>query len=122
MALKYIPHKVNSRHYGGFYYLDNGQAMYLAHRKRSEVFKAKNAWCLDLSTLNKIKDCGITTVGVVCKSGGDRYYWLTHVDDFFGFHSFAHFGDSRQRGLPLTRFKLNPGLIEKYIKRSMRVR
>lgn len=120
--MKMFPHTVNHRHYGAFYYFDNGKAMYLAHRKRREVFQAKHAWCLDLSTLNLIKDRGIATVGIACKSGGEKLFWITDIDDFFGIHSFAHFGDSRQRGLPLTRFKLNPGIIEKHIARSMKVR
>lgn len=122
MSIKAFPHKVNSRHYGCYYYLSDGRALYLAHRKRREVFRERNAWCIDLSTLNQIRDKGITTVGVMCKSGKDYLYWVTHIDDFFGDHSFGHFGDTRQRGLPLTRFALHPDIIEKYIKRSMRIR
>lgn len=122
MAIRTFPHTVNSRFYGMFYYFPDGKAMYLAHRKRAEVFRAKNGWCIDLATLKTIKDKGITVVGVVCRSGGERSYWVTDIEDFFGIHSFAHFGDSRQRGLPLTRFKLNPGLVAKRIARSMKVR
>ena len=120
--MKVFPMTVNGRFYGNTYFLDNGQAMYLAHRKRSEVFQAKNAWTIDLSTLNKIKSQGIKVVGVVCKSGGDKLFWLTDIEDFFGIHSFAHFGDSRQRGLPLSRFKLNPGIIERHIMKSIKLR
>lgn len=120
--MKEFVHTVNSRFYGKFYYLENGQALYLAHRKRSEVFQAKNAWTIDLATLNRIKSQGIKVVGVVCKSGSDKLFWLTDVDDFFGIHSFAHFGDSRQRGLPLSRFKLNPGIIERHIMKSIKIR
>lgn len=120
--MKVIPHSVNSRFYGNFYFLNNGQAMYLAHRKRREVFQARNAWCLDLSTLNKIKSQGITVVGVIVKSGNDKLVWMTDIEDFFGIHSFAHFGDSRQRGLPLSRFKLNPGIIERHIRKAIKLR
>lgn len=120
--MKVFPHSVNSRFYGAFYYLDNGQALYLAHRKRREVFQARNAWCIDLSTLNQIKARGIDTVGVVCKSGADKFFWITHVEDFFGIHSFGHFGDSRQRGLPLARFRLNPGIMTRHISKAIKVR
>jgi hypothetical protein len=104
------------------YYLPSGKAMYLAHRKRREVFHAKNAWTLDLSTLNMLKSQGITVVGVICKAGNDKLVWMTDIEDFFGAHSFAHFGDSRQRGLPLSRFKLNPGIIERHIRKAIKLR
>lgn len=120
--MKIIPHKVNSRHYGAFYHFPDGRAVYLAHRKRSEVFRAKNAWTIDLATLSLIKSKGIATCGVVCKSGADLFFWVTDIEDFFGIHSFSHFGDSRQRGLPLTRFKVNPGLIARHIKKGMKIR
>lgn len=120
--MRVIPVKVNGKFYGNKYYLNNGQAMYLAHRKRSEVFHAKNAWTIDLSTLNEMKSQGITVVGVICKAGNDKLVWITDIEDFFGIHSFAHFGDSRQRGLPLSRFKLNPGIIERHIRKAIKLR
>ena len=120
--MKVFQHKVNGRFYGSFYYLEDDTAMYLAHRKRREVFQAKNAWCIDLSTLNEIKNRSISIVGNVCKSGKDKFVWMTPVEDFFGFNSFAHIGDTRQRGLPLNCFKLNPGLVERHIARSIKIR
>ena len=120
--MKVYPHRVNGKFYGCFYYLNNGQAAYLAHRKRREVFQAKNAWCIDLRTLEACKARGISVIGIVAKSGADKFFWIAPVDDFFGVHSFAHFGDTRQRGLPLSRFPINPGKCMKRIERSVKIR
>ena len=120
--MKVEQHRSNGRHYGCFYTLSDGTQLYLAHRQRREVFQARNAWCLDLSTLNEIKRRGISIVGVVCKSGKEKLYWVTDVADFFAINSFAHMGDTRQRGLPLNCFKLTPGLIEKHIAKSIKLR
>ena len=51
--MKMTPHVKMGRFYGGFYELPDGKAVYLAHRKRTEVFRAKNAWCIDLKTLEE---------------------------------------------------------------------
>jgi hypothetical protein len=120
--MKVERHTSNGRFYGCFYTLDNGVQLYLAHRKRREVFQARSSWCLDLSTLNEVKRRGISIIGIVCKSGKDKFFWVCDVADFFGIHSFAHMGDTRQRGLPLSCFKLTPGLIEKHIAKSIKLR
>lgn len=120
--MKVFHHRVNGRFYGAFYYLDDGTALYLAHRKRREVFQAKNAWTIDLATLREVQFRGISVIGVVCKSGKEKFIWMTPLEDFFGFNSFTHIGDTRQRGLPLNCFKIKPGLASKHIARSMKVR
>lgn len=120
--MKVFPHRVNGRFYGAFYYLDNGQAIYLAHRKRSEVFNAKNAWCLDLRTLEECKNRGINIIGIVTKNSTGKFFWIAPVEEFFGVHSFSHFGDTRQRGLPLSRFALNPGKCVKRIASAVKIR
>lgn len=121
--LKVYPHMKNGRFYGAFYYLDNGKAMYLAHRKRREVFQVKNAWCIDLSTLNECKARGIDTIGVVTQSSVGKFFYITPLADMFDSpHSFAHFGDTRQRGLPLTKFRLNPSIDPARISSAIKVR
>lgn len=117
------PHYRLGRFFGAFYYLDNGKALYLAHRKRREVFRAKNAWTLDVATLRECQDRGIDTVGVVTQSGKTKFFYLTPLDDFFNHpDSFAHFGDTKQRGLPVTQFKINPSIIARHIEKSFNIR
>ncbi len=120
--MKMFPMTRMGRFYGAFYYLDSGRACYIAHRKRSEVFHMKNAWCLDLKTLEECKAKGITMVGVVTKSGNTKFLYLTLLEDFYGVHSFAHFGDTRQRGLPVTKFRINPANTPAHIAKAIAVR
>lgn len=117
------PHFRLGRFFGAFYYLDSGKAVYLAHRKRKEVYRAKNAWTIDLATLQECKERGIDTIGVVTQAAGVKFFYLTPLDDFYNNpHSFAHFGDTRQRGLPVTQFKINPALASRHISKSFNIR
>lgn len=120
--MRMVPHIKLGRFYGAFYYMDDGRAVYLAHRKRTEIYYAKNAWCIDLKTLEECKERGISYVGVVTKSASDTFYYLTPLDDMWGVHSFAHFGDTRQRGLPVTKFRMNPAITPAVIAKAVRVR
>lgn len=120
--MKMTPHIRMGRFFGGFYELPSGKTVYLAHRKRTEVFRAKNAWCIDLKTLEECRERGINYIGVVTKSGNDVFYYVTPLEDMFGPHSFAHFGDTRQRGLPVTKFRMNPAITPAIIAKAVRVR
>ncbi len=116
-----VPHTVNGRFYGCWYFLDDGRSVYLAQRKPREVYHAKNAWCIDVRTLEEARERGVPYVGVICGKGKGRKFYLTLREDFFDSpFSFAHWGDTRQRGLPLSRFRVSPtkstGSIAKAIK------
>lgn len=117
------PHSVNGRFYGNWHYLPSGKALYLAHRRPSEVFHRRTAWCIDVRTLEEAKTRGISYVGVVTRNGKKRNFWITLVEDFFTDpHSFSHFGDTRQRGLPLSRFRVNPSATASAIASAMSLR
>ena len=120
--MKMTPHIRMGRFFGGFYELPTGKTVYLAHRKRTEVFRMINAWTIDLITLEECRERGINYIGVVTKSGNDVFYYITPREDMLGPHSFAHFGDTRQRGLPVTKFRMIPAITPAIIAKSVRVR
>ena len=120
--MKMFPHRRMGRFYGGFYHLDDGRVVYIAHRKRTEVFRAKQSWCIDLSTLEDCKAQGIQCIGVVTESKVGKFFYLKLLEDFFGPHSHSHFGDTRQRGLPLVKFRLNPSTIPALIAKAVKLR
>lgn len=101
-------HTVNGRFYGIFYTLPSGKRLYLAHRSPSQVYRERMAWCIDESTLIRCRDRGVEAVGVTLRVRGKVHVYLTALEDFYGPHSFSHFGDTLQRGLPLKRFRINP--------------
>ena len=115
-------HKVAGRFYGVWYTTDAGHRLYLAHRKRDDIWREKNAWCVDIYTLERCREQGIHAIGVLIKDKGQRLVWLTHVEDFFGPHSFSHFAHVRQRGLPLPHFRIDPMKAPDVIARSLRIR
>ena len=117
------PHKINGRFYGAFYQLKSGESIYLAHRKKREIYRMKNAWCLDTRTLEECIRRGIKYAGVVIRSEGVTQYYVTPIKDFFDSpHSFPHFGDTRQRGLPLNCFLINPMKTTRHITKAMKIR
>jgi hypothetical protein len=117
------PHTVNGRFFGVWYETAAGKRMYLAHRKAEDVYRLRHAWCIDVATLERARSDGVYAIGVVRRSGKDRLVWLTHVDDFFDSpHSFSHFGTSRQRGLPLSRFRIDPAKSAKFIESAVKMR
>lgn len=117
-----IPHLIMGRFYGMFYEEPSGRRLYLAHRKRSQIYFLKYAWCLDISTLDKCREQGVTAIGIRWKDKGKKYTHLTHIDDFFGPHSFFHFGETKQRGLPLKHFRVDPAKCAKVIGSAVKLR
>lgn len=118
-----VKHSVNGKFYGMWYFFDSGVSVYLAHRKLREIYRKKSAWCIDTATLEEAKQKGVKFAGVVCRVGKDAHYYIAKVDDFFNSpYSFRHFGDTWQRGLPLSRFPINPASKPGYIASSMRLR
>ncbi|MCY1366032.1 hypothetical protein D9M69_529080 [compost metagenome] len=84
--------------------------IYLAHRKPSEVYRRKMAWCIDKRTLMEAQVRGVEIVGVVVRSGKKLpHVYLAWLGDFYGPSSFTHFGDAPQRGLPMACFRVHPG-------------
>lgn len=116
------PHTINGNFYGLFYFLDSGKGIYLAHRRRKDVYRAKHAWTLDLVTLRECEALGVEYVGVVYRMKKDKYFYATPVENFFSKDSFYHFGATPQRGLPLACFQINPASDLKLISSAMKLR
>jgi hypothetical protein len=115
-------HKVAGKFFGVWYETAGGRKLYLGHRKRDQIYREKNAWCIDIYTLERCREMGVTMIGILIKDGGTRMVWMTLVSDFFGPHSFAHFTRTRQRGLPLPYFRIDPMKSEKFIAKSLRIK
>jgi hypothetical protein len=121
--MKKEKHTINGKFVGCFYELDDGAKLYLAHRTRSQVHRLRNAWCFDLSLLERIRKMGIVSIGVIRREGAMRMVWLTHIDDLFNSpDSFAYMSETRQRGLPLSKFRIDPSKSEKVIAKSVKLR
>ncbi|BBI61768.1 hypothetical protein HSBAA_30740 [Vreelandella sulfidaeris] len=85
--------KKDKRLYGAIVTLDTGQKVYMAYRKRSEIYRAGEvrvgeaikkgvaAWAMDDDTLSMMRAHGITVVGVFVRDTGDRY--VTKIDNYF---------------------------------------
>ncbi|MFW6855276.1 hypothetical protein ACODYM_28715 [Burkholderia gladioli] len=116
-------HKLNGLVVGAFYTLDDGRALYLAHRQNRDMLREKAAWCFDNTLLRRVKERGIEAIGVMTKTGGRRSVWLTHIDDFTDSpFSFRHNGATRQRGLPSQKFRVRPETRPERIAKAMRIR
>lgn len=124
MARKRDKRSVNGKLDGIFYETDAGTKVYLAHRESKQIHRERNAWCLDVRVLEKIRERGVWAVGVVRRLGKEKLVYLTHLDDFFDSpHSFAPpLVHSRQRGLPLSRFRIDPSKSEKFITSAVKLR
>jgi hypothetical protein len=120
--MRVVQHKVGGKHYGCFYELPDGRYIYLAHRRYSQVYRKRIAWCLDCSTLNRAGDYAAVAIGVAVKEGKKTYYYLTRPEDFWGAHSFINPDNPAQRGLPLNRFTITPAHDPAYIATKMRLR
>ncbi|MDY7537534.1 hypothetical protein QN372_00065 [Undibacterium sp. RTI2.1] len=123
MPSKREKHSVNGKLLGVWYESADGKKMYLAHRTQKQVYRERNAWCMDLSILERAKLRGVTAIGVVRKEGGQRLVWLTHINDFYDSpHSFSIFHGSRQLGLPMKRFRIDPLRSEVVINVAVKIR
>jgi len=116
-------HTVNGRFYGVYYTLEDGRELYLAHRRQDQIYRDKNAWCIDVQLLDRCKRRGIKVIGVVARLGGQKMVWLTLLDDFFDSpQSFKVFATSSQRGLPLSQFRIDPLKRAETIAKSVKIR
>lgn len=116
-------HTINGKLVGVYYNTAKGNRLYLAHRKRADVYRRHNAWCFDTALLERLRGQGIAVVGVVRREGKLRLIWLTWLEDFFlSPHAFAHMHGCRQRALPLAHFRIDPNRSVAVIEAAMRVR
>jgi hypothetical protein len=115
-------HTVMGAFTGVFYETPAGNKLYLAHRTSRKIERRRQAWLIEESTLAKCRDMNIEAVGVIWRKNGAKRIHLTHINDFYGEHSFFKFDGVKYRGLPLVRFRIDPTKSEEIIKRSIRVR
>jgi hypothetical protein len=116
-------HSVNGEFKGMFYETEEGNHIYMAHRTNREIYKKRKAWMFDLRFLEDARLKGVKAVGVVVRSGKTRKFYLTFLEDFFtSIHSFEVFGQTKQRGIPTVRFKINPENSEKSINSAIKMR
>ena len=107
---------------GVFYETTGGSKLYLALRSKREIMRAKYAWCIEASALQKCRDAGITAVGVLWKDGSKRMVHLTHIDDWEGPNSFPLFTHCKQRCLPMKAFRVDPMRSEAVIAKAIKLR
>lgn len=81
------------RVYGGIYHLKNGQAVYLAFRKRKEIFrqgeksiheamqKGLACWAIDFETLYEMKIKGVDYAGVWTRD--DHSIYISRMENWF---------------------------------------
>jgi len=120
--VKFQPHKVNFKHCGCYYELDDGRGVYLAHRRYSAVYRKRNAWCVERIALEEARSRGYLAAGVAVRDGKKTYYFLTNIEDWFGEHSFVNPDNILQRGLPLNRFLITPSSSRENVDAAMRLR
>lgn len=112
--------KRGKRLYGAIVTLDSGEKIYMAYRKRSEIYRSGEmrlgdaikkgvaAWAMDDETLQIMRAHGIHVVGVFVRDTGERY--VTSIDNYFDktkikILNYASRGGALQRYLPLQHFK-----------------
>lgn len=115
-------HKVNFKHAGAWYTLEDGRVLYLAHRQMRHVYKKRNAWCIERIALEQSLEMGCEAAGVVVKQGKRKLVWVTPIEDFFGPGSFTNPDNILQRGLPMNRFRLVPSAFRENVEAAMRLR
>lgn len=120
--MKIQVHKVNFKHNGAWYELEDGRGIYLAHRRLSQVYRKRHAWALERLALEEAQERGYVAAGVVVKKGKRKLVWLTPIEDFFGPEAFTNPENPLQRCLPLNRFALIPMMLEENIEAAMRLR
>lgn len=117
---KLEPVKKGKRLYGAIVTLDSGERVYMAYRKRNEIYRAGEmrvgeairkgiaAWAMDDETLRIMRAHSIKVVGVFVRDTGERY--VTSIDSYFDKSkikvlNYSNRGGSLQRFLPLQYFK-----------------
>lgn len=113
------------RIYGGIYRLSSGKELYVAYRKQDEIFRGGKktiaeaiqegvaAWAIDHDTLIRLRMEGVYLIAIQTKETGDLY--LTTLDEFnkAPMLNYASRGGALQRYLPLDRFIVQLGSVQK---------
>lgn len=119
-------HSINGEPYGEWVRWPDGRACYVAYRtsrsKTTGPYKKRSAWLIDADTLMKAEQQGIDTIIVCWLRGKKRQFFATYRKDFFGPHSFGITLGLKQRGLPMVRFRINPGSDRSVIAATMNMR
>lgn len=115
-----VVHNVNAKLDGKFYTTAAG-TIFLAHRRRRDIYQDKWAWCINESTLRRCRELNVVGVGVLWKDKQTRLVHLSHIEDFFGPSSFFVFKGVRQRALPLNCFRVITGNSETVLGKVVRI-
>lgn len=125
---KLEPVRKGKRLYGAIVTLNSGEKVYMAYRKRNEIYRAGElrvsdaikkgiaAWAMDDETLRIMRAHGIRVVGVFVRDTNERY--VTSIDNYFDKSkvkvlNYANRGGSLQRYLPLHNFKIRKPALTK---------
>lgn len=120
------------RVYGGIYQLSSGKEVYIAFRKQAEMFrggeksladaiqKGVASWAIDYDTLIRLRTEGVYFVGIQTKETGDLY--LATLADFNNapMMNYEKRGGALQRYLPLDKFLIQLGTVQKVAQPSRR--
>lgn len=120
--MKVQEHKVNFKHSGAWYTLEDGRSIYLAHRQMRHVYAKRNAWGIERIALEQSMELGCLGAGVVVKRGKRKLVWISPIEDFFGPDSFTNPDNILQRCLPLNRFRVMPSMFRENVEAAMRLR
>lgn len=110
--------KVNKRLYGAFWTLPSGAEVYMAYRKRGEIFRSGKktlseaigedvaCWAFDVDTIKEVEARGIKFVGVLVKESQEIYLTsIKSVIDKSSVLNYSKRGGALQRYVPLSEFK-----------------
>jgi hypothetical protein len=115
---------VEGKHYGDFVRYTNGHCIYVAYRKRREIFRGgetgisealragKASWALDERTLYAARAKGCVHAVIFERDTGDK--WVGKIDDWIRgrLHDCTHKNGSRQRLLSTTKMEYIEGPVK----------
>lgn len=116
------PHNVNFKPHGAWFQLDDGRGLYLAYRRKRDIYRKRNAFGIERIALEDTLERGFKFAGVVVKDGKRKLFYATPVEDFFGPESFTHPQNILQRCLPLSRFAVTPAMRRENVEAAMKLR
>ena len=113
------------RVYGGIFRLSSGKEIYVTFRKQDEIFRGGEktiaeamqkgiaAWAVDCDTLIRLRIEAVYLIAIQTKETGDLY--LTTLEEFnkAPVLNFASRGGAMQRYLPLDKFIVQLGSVQK---------
>lgn len=118
-------HTLNGKLLGYWIETAQGHRIYAAVRQMRHLNHKFMGWAIDTRTLDKARERGYHHVAVVCKRHGQKYIWLTPLEDFWHEHKSFVTQDKiqgRQRGVRLKHFAIDPANDPAKIERLLSVR